>query len=253
MKSRKGFTVIEASILIVVSILIVLLAVAVYGQISSKAKIANDAVKSESLTKAKKELGARVSADRTIPDSVATDDGVSYARKDNQKAELCATFQLPRGGASDTGADIADVLMSYFSLTDTVHQIYRDNVDFAQHSAGRNCYVIDYAPINVAYEEKYHNDQRDGSVCDIYREYDGGRFTGQTIKGFFIGGSFTTNPGTAGGHAVLALDADAFDSTCKKIPLSALKVGDRVEMYIELGPKSGDDQTYFVKAIKKEF
>lgn len=247
MKDQKGFTIVEALVVFVVLAVTVLVALTAFGQISSKDKIAKDAEKTESLNKAKQELGERVSVDKTIPESVTTENEISYARKDNQTAELCATFELPRSGSSDSGANPIDVFKSYFSVRDTVHQVYRDDVDFAQHSAGRNCYVISYAPINVAYEDRYKGDDKNWAVCDSYRQYES-RYTGQTVKGFTIGGPITTNPGGNGASIVLAGDVDAYDENCTKIPVSDLEVGDKVELYIETFDHT---QTQFVKAIKK--
>lgn len=247
MKNQKGFTIVEALIVFIILTVTLLVVLTAFGQISSRDKIAKDAGKTEILDKAKKEIGERVSVDKTIPDSVTTENEISYVRKDNQTAELCATFVLPRNGTTDTGANPIDVFKSYFSVKNTVHQIYRDNVDFAKHSAGRNCYVISYAPINVAYEDQYKGDDKNWSVCDSYRQYES-RYTGQTIKGFTVGGPITTNPGGNGANIVLADDVDAYDESCTKIPVSDLDVGDKVELYIETFDHT---QTQFVKAIKK--
>lgn len=214
----------------------------------SRGQVANDAALAEKMTNAKKELGERVSVDKTIPDSVAQQNGVSYTRVDNQTAEICATFSLPRSGENDTFISPMDLIRGYLGAQATKHSVYRDNVTFTKHNAGRNCYAINYAPINVGYEGN-----GSGNVCDLKRPLNYRRYTGQKIKGFIIGGPLTTNPGGTDVQFVMARDVDAFDSSCKKIPVSALKVGDSVELYPEPGPNDGKNQIQFVKAIKKEY
>lgn len=250
---QNGFAVVDTLSLLLIAIVLTFLIFTIWAQLGARQKASNDTIRAQSLTKARMELAEYATKQKTIPDSVQIENGITYLRKDNQKAELCATFEVPRNGANDRKTNAFEALQSVLSAQDSkIYDIYRDNADFDKHVAGRNCYVINYAPINEAYDEKYKGKKYNWNICDAYRGY-ASRFTGQTIKGFFIGGSFTTSPGTAGGRAVLAQDADAYDSSCRKIPISELKVGDKVEMYIEDGPKNGNEMTYFVKAIKKEF
>jgi type II secretory pathway pseudopilin PulG len=249
--NQKGFGAVEVIIVLFVLLLVGVVGLFAYGRISARGKVAQDAETVENLEAARKLLSAAVTESKTIPDSLQTASGVSYQRKDNQTAQLCANFGAPRAASSDNFVSPTDVYRMFFNAKSSTYNVYRDNVDFAAHTNGRNCYVINYAPINDAYQEKYRGQKGAWSVCDAYRTYHA-RFTGQTIKGFVIGGPLTTSPGTAGGRAVLAQDIDAYDATCKKIPVSNLKVGDKVQMYIEDGPTSGGEKVYFVKAIKKE-
>ena len=223
-----------------------------FGRISAGSKVNADSTTVENLEKARLQLAAAVTESKTIPDSVTTTEGVSYERKDNQTAELCASFGVPRGGKNDNFVSPVDAFNMLFSAKTTTSKVYRDDVDFAKHSKGRNCFEISYAPINDAYQEQYRNTKKNWTVCDSLRQYVA-KFTGQTIKGFTIGGPLTTSPGMGGGNGVLGQDVDAYDATCKKIPVSSLKVGDKVEIYFEDGPKNGGEQVYFVKALKKEY
>ena len=91
------------------------------------------------------------------------------------------------------------------------------------------------------------NDDKNWKVCDSFRQYEG-RYTGQTIKGFHIGGSITTDPGNGDSNLVLADDVDVYDKSCTKIPVSDLGVGNKVELYIE---SFDHTKAQFVKAIKK--
>ena len=248
--NQKGFTVVEAVIIIVAIGLLITVGGYVFGRISAQKSGANDAITSENLAKTRSRLVTSVTEGKAIPKDMVTEEAISYRRIDNQTAELCASFALPRSNKADSFFSPADFFKKYFGGSSQTHKIYRDNVDFYKHSSGRNCYEINYAPINVAYEDKYKGDDKNWQYCDAYRQYEG-RFTGQTIKGFVIGGPFTTNPGTAGGRAVLGGDVDAYDENCVKIPISHLKVGDKVEFGFEEGPTRGGETVYFVKAIKK--
>ena len=69
-----------------------------FGRISAGSKVNADSTTVENLEKARLQLAAAVTESKTIPDSVTTTEGVSYERKDNQTAELCASFGVPRGG-----------------------------------------------------------------------------------------------------------------------------------------------------------
>ena len=247
---EKGFTVVEAVIIVVVLVLLVTVGAYAFVRISSQSSVANDSTTSENLAKTRSNLVTFVTEGKAIPKDMVTEEAISYRRIDNQTAELCASFAAPRSSKTDSFFSPADFFKKYFGSASHAHKIYRDNVDFYKHGSGRNCYEIDYAPINVAYEDKYKGDDKNWQYCDAYRQYEG-RFTGQTIKGFVIGGPFTTNPGTAGGRAVLGADVDAYDENCVKIPISDLKVGDKVEFGIEDGPTRGGETVYFVKAIKK--
>lgn len=249
-RNQKGFTIVEVLIVIVVVILLLLVGGYVFSRASAQKSISNDAVTSENLEKTRSKLVTFVSEGKAIPQDMTTEEAVSYRRVDNQTAELCASFGAPRSGKDDSFFSPADFVNKYFGGASHQYDIYRDDVDFYRHGSGRNCYSINYTPINVAYEDAYKGDDKNWQYCDAYRQYEG-RFTGQTIKGFIIGGSFTTNPGTAGGRAVLAADVDAYDENCVKIPISELKVGDKVEFAIENGPTNGGETVYFVKAIKK--
>jgi hypothetical protein len=251
-KNQSGFAIAEALLVLLVIVAIAAVGTFVAGQVGSKGKQTRDDLVVETLEKAKKEIGDKLGSDHALPDFKSYDYEVFYIARTNQKAEICATFSLPRNNKTDKLLSPVDLYRAYTKPSAaSEHFVYRDDVDFAKHNVGRNCFVIDYAPINVAYEKQFEGKSYTWKVCDQLRGYSS-RFTGQTIKGFFIGGSFTTNPGTAGGRAVLAQDADAYNDICQKIPISALKVGDVVEMYVEEGPKNGNEQTYFVKAIKKE-
>lgn len=252
MRNQKGFTVVEVIIVVFVLFLTLGIGLFAFGRISASGKADTDAKVAESLEKARKQLATAVTESKTIPDSVTTVEGVSYSRKDNQTAELCASFAVPRSGKYDNFVSPVDSFKMLFSAKKTTIKAYRDDVDFAKHSKGRNCFEVSYAPINDAYQEQYRNTKKSWTVCDSLRQYTA-RFTGQTIKGFTIGGPITTNPGMGGGNGILGQDVDAYDTTCKKIPVSALKVGDRVEIYFEDGPKNGGNQVYFVKALKKEY
>lgn len=242
-----GFTIVEGLIVLLVILVMATVSLLAFGQITSKDKQSKDAVTTENLDKDRQELSKYVTESKTIPTYLDTEQDVSYTRKDNQTAELCASFELPRSGSEDKGTTPIDVFKAYFLSGDEVHMVYRDNVDFAKHSAGRNCYEISYTPINAAYEDRFKGDKKNWQVCDSLRQYVS-RYTGQTIKGFTIGGPITTNPGGSGANIVLADDVDAYDETCTKIPVSNLDVGDKVELYIETFDHT---QTQFVKAIKK--
>lgn len=245
--NSNGFTVVEGLIVFIILVLVGVVGLIAYGQISSKDKLTKDSVTSEHLDKAKSQLAHYVTENKTIPASINVQNDVTFSQKDNQTAELCASFTLPRGGVNDGGVNPVEVLQGYFFSKDKTHNVYRDNVDFYQHSAGRNCYEISYAPINTAYEDKYKNDDKNWKVCDSFRQYEG-RYTGQTIKGFHIGGSITTDPGNGDSNLVLADDVDAYDKSCTKIPVSDLGVGNKVELYIE---SFDHTKAQFVKAIKK--
>lgn len=93
-------------------------------------------------------------------------------------------------------------------------------------------------------------DEDKGGLCGTGKTYHG-QSMGQTIKEFSVGGSFATTPGTVSGHHELSSEAVAFDVNCKSIPLSEIKIGDKVVLHIDVGPTSGHDTTYFVKAIQK--
>lgn len=245
-KREDGFTVVEGLILTVVLLTIGLVGLIVFGQVNSKEKQAEDATRTEFLTRAKQELNNEVKENKTIPTQLEYTNGINYSRKDNQTAELCASFKLPRNGSSDNNVSPIDVFKSYFMSGNSTQNIYRDNVDFAKHSAGRTCYLINYAPINSAYEERFKGDKKDWHVCDSLRQYDS-RYIEQTIKGFKIGGPITVDA-SDGRSIVLAEDIDAFDEACVKIPINKLNVGDKVELYIETYEHT---DTQFVKAIKK--
>jgi type II secretory pathway pseudopilin PulG len=253
--NANGFALTEVLVVLVVLIIVIGVGVLVFSRINaangSTVERANDTEISESLKKTKQALSEFVTTNKTIPTTVDELSGVSYGRIDNQQAELCATFLTTQLGASVTPS-FWDKLTGKASIVESTHEVYRDNVDFSRHAKGRNCYRINYAPINEAYDKKYEAQKKTHKVCDSYRQYHS-KFTGQTIKGFFIGGSFTANPGAGGDRLVLAQDADAYDAACKKIPVSELKVGDKAELFVEDGPVNGSERTYFVKAIKKEF
>lgn len=248
--SRNGFTIVEIVLVIFVIGLLVMVGTYVFGRTSSQKAMTEDAMVSEQLTKAHDELSRYVTEHKAIPTQLTTEGTLTYRWADNQTAELCATFAVPRSGRADSWMSPGDIYTKYFGSTSHTIKVYRDAVDFYDHKLGRNCYLIGYAPINVAYEDRYKGDDKNWQYCDAHRQYHG-RFTGQTIRGFVIGGSFTTSPGTSGGRAVLASDVDAYDEACVKIPVSALKVGDRVEFGFEQGPTSNGETVYFVKAIKK--
>lgn len=250
--NNKGFTAIEVIIVILIVGLLITLCTYSFGRISTQKAVSDDAVTSENLEKTRSKLVKAVTEGKAIPKDMVTEHAISYRRVDNQKAELCASFAAPRSGKNDSFLSPVDLYKKYFGSTSTTHEVYRDNLDFFKHGTGRNCYTINYAPINVAYEDKYKGDDKNWAYCDAYRQYDG-KFTGQTIKGFVIGGPFTTNPGTAGGRAVLGADVDAYDENCVKIPISDLKVGDKVEFAVEKGPTNGGETVYFVKVIQKTF
>lgn len=252
--NSNGFALLEVIVITIVLAAFVGIGLLTYSRISAASgsveQKAKDAIVIENLKIAQQSLAEFVTANKTIPSKLDVAEDVNYRRIDNQQAELCGTLLTANPGG-DTTLSFWDKLSGKASNIEGTHIGYRDDVDFSRHAKGRNCYQINYAPINEAYDKKYESEKKNHKVCDSLRQYHG-KFTGQTIKGFFIGGSFTTNPGTAGGRAVLAQDVDAYDSSCKKIPVSDLKVGDKVEMYIEDGPINGSERTYFVKAIKKD-
>lgn len=249
-KNQSGFAVTEVLVVVLVLILIVGISFFVFSRASSQDDISADAETSENLEKVRQKLSVFVTANKAIPVELEEEYGVTYSRKDNQTAELCASFRTVRDGEDDNTISPVDIYKGYFGVATNSVDVYRDDVDFYGHTKGRNCYVINYAPINVAYEEQYKNDSKNHQFCDAYRQYDG-KFTSQTIQGFVIGGPFTSNPGTAGGRAVLGRDVDAYDEACVKIPISDLGVGDKVEFGFEKGPVNDGEITYFVKAIKK--
>ena len=250
MNSQKGFGFVGISIVIVGVSLFLSIALYGFGRVSVQNDISTDAETSENMEAVRQRLSEFVTASKTIPISLKEEYGVTYARKDNQTAEMCATFGVSRGSKNDNFISPADIYNKYFGSGSETIYAYRDNVDFYSHKAGRTCYQISYDPINVAYEEQFRGDDKNWQYCDALRQYYG-RFTGQTIQGFVIGGSFTTNPGTAGGRAILARDVDAYDESCVKIPVSDLKVGDKVEFGMEEGPINNGEKIYYVKAIKK--
>ena len=253
--NNKGFALTEVIIAIVLLALISGAGAFTYFRINSTGsteELTKDKVIAENLEKARQELSDFVTENNTIPTAIDNISEVSYNRLDNQSAELCATFLSAKAG-TNTSFSFWDIITGKASRIDNTHKVYRDDVDFGKHAKGRNCYQINYAPINEAYRETYRDQKKNHMVCDSFRQYDG-KFTGQTIEGFFIGGTFTATPASSDDQRlVLAQDADAFDSSCKKIPISELKVGDKVELFIEDGPVNGPERTYFVKAIKKEF
>lgn len=254
--SIKGFALVEVLVVIAVLVAIGGVGLLVFSRLNvqkaTPQEVAKDAVLSENLAKAKQTLGEKVTADKTIPQALGELAEVSYSRKDNQKAELCATFVTVNTGTDQSAPSFIHKLLGKKASVPNSHEIYRDNVDFTRHAKGRNCYTIDYAPINVAYDKKYASDKKNHKVCDSLRQYHS-KYTGQTIRGFVIGGPFTASASDNNTHLVFAQDADAYEATCTKIPLSALKVGDKVELYVEDGPVNGSERTYFVKAVKKEF
>lgn len=252
--STKGFAALEVFVVLVVLVIIIGVGLLVFSRMSAESVTpqdqAKDAALTEDLRKARQSLADFVTTNKTIPTSIPGVAEVSYSRVDNQTAELCATFLTAQAGA-DISVSFWDKLTGKDPKIENKHKAYRDQVNFDKHAQGRNCYQISYAPINDAYDAKYESQKKNHKVCDQVRQYHS-KFTGQTIKGFFIGGSFTANPGAGGDRLVLAQDADAYDSACKKIPVSELKVGDKVEIFVEDGPVNGGERTFFVKAIKKD-
>lgn len=244
--NEKGFTVVEAVIVVLIVGLIIVIGGYAFGRISNQRSVADDAVTSENLEKTRTRLATFVTASKTIPKDLKTEKAISYRRIDNQTAELCGSFAAPRSGQGDTSFSPADFFRKYFDATSSTHSVYRDDVDFYNHSTGRNCYEISYAPINVAYEDRFRGDDKNWKVCDSLRQYEG-RYTGQTIGGFVMGGPLTVGA-SDGRNIVMADDVDAFDENCVKIPVSDLKVGDKAEIYIETFDHTS---TEFVKAIKK--
>lgn len=244
--NTKGFTVIESFLVLLVLSLVVLIGGYAYSRISSQSQVAQDAITSENLEKTRTDLSSFVTKSKTIPKDMETEDAISYKRIDNQTAELCGSFAVPRSNQNDSSFSPADFFKKYFGAASKTHYIYRDDVDFYNHSTGRNCYKINYTPINTAYEDRFKGDDKNWQVCDSYRQYEG-KYEGQTIQGFTIGGPITVGA-SDGKNIVLAQDIDAYDENCVKIPVSDLQAGDKVQLFIET---FNHTNTEFVKAIKK--